>query len=154
VFENIRFLRPYFFSLREIDNNVSLDIKLPVTWRFEQILTPYKSIKVKVQDKNDNFTLLSIIANATADGYDMVFRCAKDVIETNKELEEKQKLLQSKIKELELLFQHESLDKLKEISFIDNVTEIQQEPTTGIRLVEEGSGEGPEGDSEPQEEDD
>lgn len=154
MFENIRFLRPYFFSLREIDNNVSLDIKLPVTWRFEQILTPYKSIKVKVQDKNDNFTLLSIIANATADGYDMVFRCAKDVIETNKELEEKQKLLQSKIKELELLFQHESLDKLKEISFIDNVTEIQQEPTTGIRLVEEGSGEGPEGDSEPQEEDD
>jgi hypothetical protein len=69
-------------------------------------------------------------------------------------MEEKQKLLQSKIKELELLFQHETLDKLKEISFIDNGTEKQQEPTTGIKLVEEGSGEGPEGDSEPEEEDD
>jgi hypothetical protein len=154
VFETIRFLRPYFFSLREIDNNVSLDIKLPVTWRFEQIVAPYKSIKTKVQDKNDKFTLLSLISHATADGYDVVFRCAKDVIDTNKELEEKQRLLQSKIKELELLFQHETLDKLKEISFIENVTEKQQEPTTGIKLVEEGSGEGPEGDSEPQEEDD
>jgi hypothetical protein len=154
VFETIRFLRPYFFSLREIDNNVSLDIKLPVTWRFEQIVAPYKSIKTKVQDKNDKFTLLSLISHATADGYDVVFRCAKDVIDTNKELEEKQRLLQSKIKELELLFQHETLDKLKEISFIENVTEKQQESTTRIKLVEEGIGEGPEGDSEPQEEDD
>lgn len=154
MFETIRFLRPYFFSLREIDNNVSLDIKLPVTWRFEQIVAPYKSIKTKVQDKNDKFTLLSLISHATADGYDVVFRCAKDVIDTNKELEEKQRLLQSKIKELELLFQHETLDKLKEISFIENVTEKQQEPTTGIKLVEEGSGEGPEGHSESQEEDD
>ncbi len=154
MFETIRFLRPYFFSLREIDNNVSLDIKLPVTWRFEQIVAPYKSIKTKVQDKNDKFTLLSLISHATADGYDVVFRCAKDVIDTNKELEEKQRLLQSKIKELELLFQHETLDKLKEISFIENVTEKQQESTTRIKLVEEGIGEGPEGDSEPQEEDD
>lgn len=154
MFETIRFLRPFFFSLREIDGNVSLDIKLPVTWRFEQIVAPYKSIKTKVQDKNDKFTLLSLISHATADGYDVVFRCAQDVIDTNKELEEKQKLLQSKIKELELLFQHETLDKLKEISFIDNGTEKQQEPTTGIKLVEEGSGEGQEGDSEPEEEDD
>jgi hypothetical protein len=154
VFETIRFLRPFFFSLREIDGNVSLDIKLPVTWRFEQIVAPYKSIKTKVQDKNDKFTLLSLISHATTDGYDVVFRCAQDVIDTNKEMEEKQKLLQSKIKELELLFQHETLDKLKEISFIDNGTEKQQEPTTGIKLVEEGSGEGPEGDSEPEDEDD
>ena len=98
--------------------------------------------------------MLSLISHATTDGYDVVFRCAQDVIDTNKEMEEKQKLLQSKIKELELLFQHETLDKLKEISFIDNGTEKQQEPTTGIKLVEEGSGEGPEGDSEPEEEDD
>lgn len=154
MFETIRFLRPFFFSLREIDGNVSLDIKLPVTWRFEQIVAPYKSIKTKVQDKNDKFTLLSLISHATTDGYDVVFRCAQDVIDTNKEMEEKQKLLQSKIKELELLFQHETLDKLKEISFIDNGTEKQQEPTTGIKLVEEGSGEGPEGYSEPEEEDD
>ena len=154
MFETIRFLRPFFFSLREIDGNVSLDIKLPVTWRFEQIVAPYKSIKTKVQDKNDKFTLLSLISHATTDGYDVVFRCAQDVIDTNKEMEEKQKLLQSKIKELELLFQHETLDKLKEISFIDNGTEKQQEPTTGIKLVEEGSGEGPEGDSEPEKEDD
>ena len=153
MFETIKNLRPHFFSLREIENNVSLDIKLPLTWKFEPIVAPYKSIKYKVQDKNEKFTLLSIIAQATANGYETAFACAKDVIETNKEMEEKERLLQSKIKELQILFQHESLDKLKEISFIENAKK-QQENTEGIRLVEEGDGEGPSGDNESQEEDD
>lgn len=151
MFDSIIFLRPYFFSLREIDKNVSLDIKLPVTWKFETIVAPYKTVKTKVQDKNEKFTLVSIISNATADGYEIVFACAKDIITVNKELEEKQRLFQSKIKELEILFQHESLDKLKELSFIENGG---QENGTGIKLVEPGDGERPEGNREPQEEDD
>jgi hypothetical protein len=152
MFDNIRFLRPYFFSLREIDNNVSLDIKLSTTWKFENIIAQYKSIKFKVQDKNEKFTLVSLISNATADGYEIVFICANEIIKINKEVEEKQKLLQSKIKELEILFQHESLDKLREISFIENAK--QQEDTTSIRMVEEGVGEGLEVGGQPQESDD
>lgn len=151
MFDNIKFLRPYFFSLREIDNNVSLDIKLPVTWKFESFITNYKSIKYKVQDKSEKFTLVSLIANATSDGYDVAFACAKEIITINKELEEKQKLLQQKIKELEILFQHESLDKLKEISFIENE---KQENRPSIRLVGEGDGERHEGDIVPQESND
>jgi len=151
MFDSIRFLRPYFFSLREIDNNVSLDIKLPVTWKIENIISQYKSVKYKVQDKNEKFTLVSLISHATADGYDVAFSCAKEIITINKEMEEKQRLLQQKIKELEVLFQHQSLDKLKEISFIEDAG---QETTTGIKLVESGGGEGLEGDSVPQESDD
>jgi hypothetical protein len=145
MFDNIRFLRPYFFSLREIDDNVSLDIKLPVTWKFETIVSHYKSMKYKIQDKNEKFSLVSLISNATLDGYEIVFTCAKEIITINKEIEEKQKLLQSKIKELEVLFQHESLDKLRELSFIEDA---RQENTTGIKLVEQGSGEGQEGDNQ------
>ena len=148
MFDNIIFLRPYFFSLREIDSNVSLDIKLPVTWKFESIIAPYKTLKTKVQDKNEKFTLVSLISHATADGYEIVFACAKEIISFNKEMEEKQKLFQSKIKELEILFQHQSLDKLKEISFIENG---RQENEPSIKLVDSGNGEGPEGNTEPQE---
>ena len=148
MFDNIIFLRPYFFSLREIDSNVSLDIKLPVTWKFESIIAPYKTLKTKVQDKNEKFTLVSLISHATADGYEIVFACAKEIISVNKELEEKQRLFQSKIKELEILFQHQSLDKLKEISFIENG---RQENEPSIKLVDSGNGEGPEGNTEPQE---
>lgn len=147
MFDNIRVLRPYFFSLREIDNNVSLDIRIPSNWKFETIVGPYKSIKTKVQDKNEKYTLVSLISNATTDGYEIVFSCVKEIVKTNKEIEEKQKLFQTKIKELEILFQHESLDKLKELSFIENGQEI----TTGIKLVGQGDEEGRSGNIETQE---
>lgn len=147
MFNNIKDLRPYFFSLREIDNNVSLDVRLPANWKFETIVAPYKSIKTKVQDKNEKHTLVSLISNATTDGYEIVFTCAKEIVKTNKEIEEKQKLFQTKIKELEMLFQQESLDKLKQLSFIENGQEI----TTGIKLVGQGNEEGRDGNIETQE---
>ena len=150
MYENIKSIRPHFHSLREIQGNVSLDIKLPLNWVIEDILKPYRSIQTKVQDKNEKFTLLSIIANATQEGYDVVFAAATDVIKVNKELEEKEKLFQEKIKELELLFKKESLDKLKELTLLDN----GQENTTSTKLVEEGDGKRSDGSVESQESDD
>jgi hypothetical protein len=151
VFENIKSIRPYFFSLREIEGNVSLDIKLPLTWKYENITTPYRSIKTKVQDKSEKFTLISLISNATQDGYDVVFACASEIVSVNKEEEEKRKLFQSKVKELENLFQKESLHKLKDLNFLEV---YEQEDSTSIGLVDEGTGEGSIGDSESQDQDD
>jgi len=156
MFEYIRKLRPYFFSLREIENNVSLDIKIPVNWTYEEIIKPYRSVKTKVQDKNERFTLVSLVSLASQEGYDVVLTCALDVIVTNKEEEEKQKLFMAKVKELEILFKNESLDKLKEINFIPDYGEQEtgQEDSTSIDLVGQGVNEGFDRDSEPEEEDD
>jgi hypothetical protein len=151
MFENIKSLRPYFFSLREIEGNVSLDIKLPLTWRYEDIVKPYRSLKMKVQDKNEKFTLLSLIANGTQEGYDVVFACALEILTFNKEEEEKQNLFQQKVRELQELFKKESLDTLKDINLLSN---YGQEVTTGDGVVEQGDGEGQDGDIEPQESDD
>ena len=144
MFESIKSIRPYFFSLREIDGNVSLDIKLPITWKFETILSPYKTIKSKTQDKNEKVTLISLITTATQEGYDLVFECALDIIRYNEEEEEKQRLYQLKIKELQELFQKEPLNKLKELNLIDY-------GQTHIGMVGETDGEGQDGDREPQE---
>ena len=149
MYESIKSLRPHFHSLREIQNNVSLDIKLPLNWRYEDIVKPYRSITIKVQDKNEKFTLLSLISNATQDGYDVVFACASEIFKVNKEEEEKQQLFQQKVKELQELFKKESLDKLKEINLTDN---YGQEDTTGIGDIKEGDGEGRVGDNIEQEE--
>ena len=151
MFENIKSLRPHFHSLREIEGNVSLDIKLPLTWRYEDIIKPYRSLKMKVQDKNEKFTLLSLIANGTQEGYDVVFACALEILTFNKEEEEKQNLFQQKVKELQELFKKESLDTLKDINLLSN---YGQEVTTGDGVVEQGDGEGQDGDVEPQESDD
>ena len=151
MFEEIKSLRPHFHSLREIEGNVSLDIKLPLTWRYEDIVKPYRSIKIKIQDKNEKFTLLSLISNGTQDGYDVVFACALEILTFNKEEEEKQNLFQQKVRELQELFKKESLDTLKDINLLSN---YGQEVTTGDGVVEQGDGEGQDGDVEPQESDD
>ena len=151
MFESIKSLRPFFHSLREIESNVSLDIKLPLTWKFEDIIKPYRSLKLKVQDKNEKYTLVSLIAVATAEGYEVVLDCALEIINFNKEEEEKNKLFQEKVKELQELFKKESLDKLKDIHLLED---YGQEITTGLGMVDEGDGEGQDGDSEPQESDD
>ena len=151
MFESIKSIRPHFHSLREIEGNVSLDIKLPLTWRYEDIVKPYRSLKMKVQDKNEKFTLLSLIANGTQEGYDVVFACALEILTFNKEEEEKQNLFQQKVRELQELFKKESLDTLKDINLLSN---YGQEVTTGDGVVEQGDGEGQDGDIEPQESDD
>ncbi len=151
MFDNIKNLRPHFHSLREIQDNVSLDIKLPLNWHFENIVKQYKSIQTKVQDKNDKFTLLSIVSQATQDGYDVVFACAIEIIKLNYEEEEKQRLFREKVKQLEELFKSESLDNLKEINLFDK---NGQKDSTGIGLVEQGDEQGQDGDRESQESDD
>ena len=151
MFEIIKSLKPYFFSLREIDNNVSLDIKLPTNWKYDGIVAPYRSIKTKVQDKNDKFNLLSLISNATQEGYDVVVSCANEIITLNKDEEEKQKLFQLKVRELQELFQKESLSKLKDINLLED---YGQEINTRDGDITEGDIEGQIGDREPQESDD
>ena len=151
MFESIKSLRPHFHSLREIESNVSLDIKLPLNWRYDDIAKPYRSVKIKVQDKNEKFTLVSLISNGTQDGYDVVFACALEILQVNKDEEEKQKLFQQKVKELQELFKKESLDKLKDINLLND---YGQEITTGDGVVEQGDGEGQDGDSDSQDEND
>ena len=151
MFENIKSLRPYFHSLREIQDNVSLDIKLPLNWKYEEIIKPYRSINIKVQDKNEKFTLMSLISTATQEGYDVVFACGLDIIKINKEDEQKRILFQAKVKELESLFMNESLDKLKDINLLQD---YGQEITTGSGVVDEGNGKGQKGDIDSEESDD
>lgn len=152
MFEYISSLRPYFHSLREIESNVSLDIKLPISWKYEDIVKPYRTIKPLTQDKNDKFVLLSLIAVANKEGYDIIYACASEIIKHNKEEEEKQRLFQLKLKELEELFKSESIDKLRDINLVNLVN--GQEITTGFRMVEERVGEGYERSREAKELDD
>lgn len=151
MYTHIQALRPYFYSLREIENNLVIDIKIPLNWNYEEIINQYKAIKLIVQDKNDKHVLLSLITFSSKDGYDVLFACVNEIIKINKEEEEKIRLFQEKVKELELLFKNESLDKLKEINLI---AKNGQEDTAGIRMAEEGIGQRLEGGGESKEEND
>jgi hypothetical protein len=149
VYEVIKKLRPYFFSLREIENNVSLDIKIPLGWSFNEIIQPYSSITTKIQDKNEKFTLLSLISVNNQEGYEIIFVCALEIITVNKEEEEKQNLFKQKVKELESLFKKEKLDKLKSLNLNIDINEQELEIRDGA--IREGKEEESIGDRLPQE---
>lgn len=105
----------------------------------------------KVQDKNDKFQLVSLISVANQEGYNTARLCAVEIINHNIEIEQKERLFKQKVDELKSLFKNQSLDKLKELNFLE---EDEQRNTKGDNLVGEGNGEGPESDSSEQDEDD
>lgn len=115
VFDTINSLRPFFFSLRELKNNISLDIKIPSTWKYD--IETKDIVTLKVQDQNEKNTLISLVSTATKEGYDAVFTEGKKIIKTNLEMEERNRLFNEKIEELKKFFLEAPIDKLKEISF-------------------------------------
>lgn len=140
MYEIIKTLKPYFFSLRDIQGKIGFGLKLPALWEYEKIITQYKDIKLKVQDSNDEYNLIELIATSSNDGYNDAINCTRVIIKVNKEEEEKQKLFQEKINELKQLFANESLDKLKDINLFGNNGQI--EDSTGSGVAEQGNTEG------------
>jgi hypothetical protein len=152
MFEIIQPLRPYFHSLREIKQNVSLDIKLPVNWKYEKIVQVYKTIQIKVQDKNDKTVLISVISTATEEGYDTVFNCVTEIVNKNIEEEKKRKLFDDKVREMRAMFEQMDLEQLQNLKIKgQNVKDTYEE---GLSLAGDGDEEGSDGDRESQEDDD
>jgi hypothetical protein len=134
----IKKLRPYFYSLREIKGNASLDLLIPNKWKYQ--ITSLENIKVIQQDDDGNKKLISIITklNSENTAYSLTLACANEIIKFNIEEEEKEKLFQEKMKELESIFKNSDLEKLKQIKFTEN--EEQN------RMVDVGDRKGQEGD--------
>jgi len=116
MYNIINSLKPYFYSLREIKEDVSLDIKIPISWTYEE--SEPSQIRRIVQDKSEKFLLISLVTSSTPEGYDMVYQDALKIIKKNKEEEEKLRLFNEKINELKELFKTESLDSLKNLNIL------------------------------------
>jgi len=152
VYNIIKSLRPYFFSLREIKDDVSLDLKLPANWEYEGIPkkeqdTPFT---IKVQDKKETTILISLISPATVEGYDVVLSYAKSIVTINQEKEEKAKLFSQRVEELKTLFLSSPLDKLKDISF-DKFLEkdgLRDTESSGEIKLRDSEGSSPDGSSQ------
>lgn len=141
VYNIIKSLRPYFFSLREIKDDVSLDLKIPVNWEFEELMEA--EVKIKVQDAKETTTLISLISPSTVEGYDVVFKYAKAIITFNKEKEEKSRLFSQRVEELKTLFLSSPLEKLKDITFDKFLEKDELRDKPGAREIKLGDEEGP-----------
>ena len=114
MYKYIQKLQPHFYSLREIGDKVSLDLKIPATWGYNQV---YDHVNIQLQDENEQKKIISVISISSETGYNDVFSVAKEIITTNMEEEEKIKLFNAKMLELKEIFLKSSFDVLKNISF-------------------------------------
>jgi hypothetical protein len=123
LYENIQQLEPYFHSIRKHQSFFIIDIKIPKDWTFKNIVVREKEV-VGFKDNGikSDFRFLSFYTKQENIDIETSIGIINDVINTNQEREEKERLLQEKIIELKRKFEDGDLDTLKSLHF-----EVSQE---------------------------
>lgn len=115
MFEFIENIKPYFYSLRLVKEKISVDIKIPSSWVFDHLLN--ETVSHRLQDNDGKVMLISFIAEYNEFNISLLHDFIIKLIQYNVEEEQKNLLLTQKIRELQELFEKESLDNLKKLNF-------------------------------------
>jgi hypothetical protein len=142
LYKEFSILFPYLQSVRKLQTYLSFDVSFPNTWKL-----PKKYVdESKVMEQTGtilNERLFSFVSEITEDNVEKVSNNIQNIIKYNLEREEKEKLFDSKVNELKMIFEKQNLSNLKSLHFdikknklelVDNEEEID---TTG--LVTEGN---------------
>jgi len=106
-------LKPYFKGLKLAEKYRVVEVNLKNNW----IVQENKTIEVQ-QKRNDNTnTMYSMFYSETKSFDDMLDYIENDVINHNLEIEEKERLLRSKVEELKRVFENKDLDELNKLKF-------------------------------------
>ena len=112
----------YLKSVRILKNYVSFDMIFPKTWVFPKNYP--QGIEVLLNE-NDEVTIHSFVSENTNDLIDAIEKLIDNLVKTNIEREEKEKLFKSKVQELKSIFDKEKLENLKGLKFdIEEFTKL------------------------------
>ena len=137
LFKEFSILFPYLQSVRKIKTYLTFDVSFPNTWKL-----PKKFVnEEKVMEQTTtipNERLFSFVSEITEEEVEKVSGNIQNIIKYNLEREEKEKLFDSKVNELKMIFEKQNLSNLKSLHFdikkskielVDNEEEID---TTGV----------------------
>jgi hypothetical protein len=116
LYKEFSTLFPYLQSVRKIKNYLSFDVSYPNTWKL-----PKKYVdESKVMEQTttiSNERLFSFVSEITEDDVEKVSGNIQSIIKYNLEREEKEKLFDSKVNELKMIFEKQNLSNLKSLHF-------------------------------------
>ena len=137
LYKEFSILFPYLQSVRKIKTYLTFDVSFPNTWKL-----PKKFVnEEKVMEQTTtipNERLFSFVSEITEEDVDKASGNIQNIIKYNLEREEKEKLFDSKVNELKMIFEKQNLSNLKSLQFdikkskielVDNEEEID---TTGV----------------------
>ena len=137
LYKEFSILFPYLQSVRKIKTYLTFDVSFPNTWKL-----PKKFVnEEKVMEQTTtipNERLFSFVSEITEEDVEKVSGNIQNIIKYNLEREEKEKIFDSKVNELKMIFEKQNLSNLKSLHFdikqakielVDNEEEIN---TTGV----------------------
>jgi len=140
-YEFINKTNKYLRSVRVLKNYVSFDMIFPDGW---QVLKKNpENIEIIRNETNDG-SVTSFVCEMKKELIEHLEDTLDQIVKTNIEREEKERLFKSKVNELKNIFEKEKLDSLKSLKFdiedftkfIENGTEIKDEESEeGVRTT-------------------
>ena len=95
----------YLKSVRILKNYVSFDMIFPNSWIMLKKVP--ENIEILQNENNEGIVVTSFVCQNTKEYIDILERILDNVIKTNIEKEEKERLFKSKVKELQNIFEKE-----------------------------------------------
>ena len=135
-----------FNSIRMHENFVVVDLKLPINWEIKKVISSRgNKIQIKPGNNNETHKLVSFFSVFTPEDCDILIEEIKAVIKWNKDVEEKNSLLDLKMLELKKEFAENPVDALRKLNFDFNQKIDLNGQEQYREVVPSGSIEGPEG---------
>lgn len=153
IYSEISKFGEFFNSIRKHESFLVVDLKLPVDWEVDTILSDLgNGVQQKINSKNTTQKLISFFSTFDEVGAEHLSNNISAIIKWNKDIEEKNNLLDVKMVELRKMFEENNVDSLRKLDFTFKENQLKLtdvEEANG--LVTEGSDIGPEGDRNSQE---
>ena len=99
LYKEFSSLLPYLQSVRKLENYLSFDVSFPISWKLPKKYVDEKMVVEQKSGKSD-FRCLSFATNFNEDTLDKLFANLNNIIGYNLEREEKEKLFERKVLEL------------------------------------------------------
>lgn len=114
---------PYLKTVRKLKTHVSYDLVFSDRWVMPK--NNNKSIEVVKAGVEDGNILLSFVCPINPDSVNAVEELIDNIVKTNREREEKEKLFRTKVQELKSIFDKQKLEDLKSLKFdVDELDSI------------------------------
>lgn len=141
LYKEFSTLLPYIQSVRKIKNFLSFDVSFPSTWKLPKKFIREDKILEQDSQTLDN-RLFSFVSEISESEIELTSKNIQNIIKYNLEREEKERLFESKVNELKVLFEKQNLTNLKELQFEIKNNKIKLNDTENelesVRVVGEG----------------
>ena len=121
----------YLKSVRVLKNYVSFDMVFPNSWVMFKNYP--EGIEVLQNENQENTLITSFVCENKKSLIDILEDTMDNIIKTNIEREEKDRLFKSKVMELKSIFEHQGLENLKSLKFdIEELTKFIEDEKSEI----------------------